>query len=543
MTLRHIGSMVFRTFSLTLTLLLAIGPQAHAAGEPKGSYRLTCSKISVEGDSLTATCKKLSGADQKTTLTNLAACLNDITKDGDIGNIDGNLVCLPDLPKPVPDMVFPESETTVNEWVYNNNVDAIYQHGWQIWAGLTQKVGTVDGTPVRAFETWATPSNMLYRIKSGQLLREMAEPAPSQRPALELGIPRQFRGLPQGQKFKLLGIEDIAQSPVGDTNILVSVAYNPPAAKHAIGNKLFLQSTLDTYLKNGYTEIPNFPNNAITIKPVYKIIPKGTPNGIYTFPGWPGTPNPAIAFPEKDWNSCVYVDIKNPEAGGNGKNIDIGCTGRNEKNTFFLKNFIYHELTEQNARYLKTQLKLKAEPGDYAILVGMHVTTREIKRWTWQTFWWSANAENPYPPSSKKIASMRPLQYLDPASQHYAMAVTYSMVTPAQPITDGQNIGSSVIGYNPHLEAGFDRLVFQIVRPINGFIFNVYGVQTNCMTCHNLALYNPQTDYSANKGANREKPYGTDYYMSLTDPTFNATLKLDFAWSILGVLELDGKSK
>ena len=28
-------------------------------------------------------------------------------------------------------------------------------------------------------------------------------------------------------------------------------------------------------------------------------------------------------------------------------------------------------------------------PGDFAILVAMHVATREVPNWTWQTFWWT----------------------------------------------------------------------------------------------------------------------------------------------------------
>ena len=107
----------------------------------------------------------------------------------------------------------------------------------------------------------------------------------------------------------------------GDTRIFVSVAYNPPAAHHAITNKLFLQSTLNAYLQDGYTEIPNFPDNSITIKPVYKIISKNVTGGIYKFPGWPGTPSPARAFPEEDWDSCVYVDINGIGVGGDA--IDV----------------------------------------------------------------------------------------------------------------------------------------------------------------------------------------------------------------------------
>jgi hypothetical protein len=51
-----------------------------------------------------------------------------------------------------------------------------------------------------------------------------------------------------------------------------------------------------------------------------------------------------------------------------------------------------------------------------------------------------------------------------------------------------------------------------------------YGVQTNCMTCHNLATFNP--------GKAGGTGYGTDFYMSITDPIFDGLLRTDFAWSI-----------
>jgi hypothetical protein len=46
------------------------------------------------------------------------------------------------------------------------------------------------------------------------------------------------------------------------------------------------------------------------------------------------------------------------------------------------------------------------------------------------------------------------------------------MVDPAQPILGGQNVGRSVIGYNPHLEAGFSPKTFQIKRAIHGKTLN-----------------------------------------------------------------------
>ena len=523
---------------------LAIAPLcsfAQAPAYPNGSYSQTCTGISVSANSLKATCRKLNGNTQPTVLDELSTCLNSIARYGDIGNIDGNLVCIPDLPKPDPAFTFPAAEVTINQWVFGGNMDAIHRHGWEIFAGLTHPVGVVDGTPVRAFETWATPRNMIFRMGQNGVLKFAVEStAGGKQSGLDLEIPRQFSAIKAARKPKILSAQEVAASPVGDTNIFVAVSYNPPAAQHAIANKLFLRSTLDALLREGYAELPDFPANSITLKPVYKVIPASTPGGIYTFPGWPGPPNPVIAFPEEAWGACVYVDIKGSGAGGNS--IDSGCKGRNASNTFFLNNFVHQKISKENADFLNAQLGLRNryKEGDYAILVAMHVTSREVKTWTWQSFWWSANPDQPYLPSSAAIAAQRPMAFLDDATRHYAMTVAYSMVTPAQPITGGQSVGEPVFGFNPHLEAGFDPSVFQTQVPIvtpSGPITTQYGVQSNCMTCHNQAMYNPRTDYQSDGGANRQTPYGADYYKAINDPIFAGSLKLDFAWSIIGSMQ------
>ena len=527
--------MITQRLALLFGLLCqTIALPVYSQNVPNGSYKASCSGISVTGDSLTATCKKLGGASQPSTLTNLGACLNSIGHYGDIGNVDGNLICMPDLPRPDPNFVFPKSETQLNQWIYGGNLNQIYQHGWGIWSGLTQQVGRVDGVPVRAFETWAVPSNIIARsaAPTTALLIQNAFATPIKRPSLQLSVPRQFS---HGQKpiaaaINIKSMAAAAATGAPDSNIFVSVAYNPPGAEHVIGNRLFYASTLQQYLKNGYTEIPNFPNNSITIKPVYKVISKDVSNGIYAFPGWPGPnpPDPKKGFPENIWNSCVYVDIKVPSGVG-GESNDPGCKNRAASNTFYLNNFIHSKVSADDAAFLTNQLQINVAEGDYAILIAMHVTSRENKVWTWQTFWWSASGDKPLAPSSSAIASARPLTYLDEAAKHYAMAVAYYTVAPPQPIIGGKNVGSSVYGYNPYLEAGFGPDMFAgISRPINGTVNNTTGIQTNCMTCHNMAAYAP-------KVANG-MPYASDFYMSLADPFFSGTLKTDFSWTMLNAL-------
>ena len=68
----------------------------------------------------------------------------------------------------------------------------------------------------------------------------------------------------------------------------------------------------------------------------------------------------------------------------------------------------------------------------------MHVGTREITNWTWQTFWWDSNPNNPPSPSSKIIADIRPKE-LKGAARNYAMSLAYFMVNPNEP-NEGKNI-------------------------------------------------------------------------------------------------------
>ncbi len=151
----------------------------------------------------------------------------------------------------------------------------------------------------------------------------------------------------------------------------------------------------------------------------------------------------------------------------------------------------------------------------------MNVTNRETERWTWQTFWWSANPQSPNSPSSAAIAKALPKKLTAPAS-HYAMAVAYSMLSPAQPLNGGYNVGSLVPAYNPHLEAGFGTGTFGKTVQVNtptGPVTTDLGVQSNCMSCHGLAGY-----------ATSKSTYVSNFYVPQS--ILNDGLNLDFAWSI-----------
>ena len=93
--------------------------------------------------------------------------------------------------------------------------------------------------------------------------------------------------------------------------------------------------------------------------------------------------------------------------------------------------------------------------GDYAVLVGMHVATREITDWVWATFWWHDK------PDQGPYAQDRPDALKSPW-RNYLMNTTLSMDTPLEPD------GSPKIVFNPYIEGKFAN-----------------GPVSNCMTCHN----------------------------------------------------------
>jgi hypothetical protein len=69
----------------------------HGRGRiPPGSYRESCRHISMQGDVLSALCRRARGRGEQWTALNIRHCV------GDIGNHDGNLVCHGGRPASLP---------------------------------------------------------------------------------------------------------------------------------------------------------------------------------------------------------------------------------------------------------------------------------------------------------------------------------------------------------------------------------------------------------------------------------------------------------
>ena len=154
-----------------------------------------------------------------------------------------------------------------------------------------------------------------------------------------------------------------------------------------------------------------------------------------------------------------------------------------------------------------TSLQDMVKAGNIALLTAMHVTGKEIVNWTWQTFWWSPNPDDPI------FGNDRPRTLPAPWS-NYNMNTAYYMVTPST----AQNGGEPLISYNPYLETNLSGTLTHEVgaaKPIQW-----YGVFSNCMSCHRGAAWQHST-------------YVPNGFVNAGDSVlFKNKAKTDFLWSI-----------
>ncbi|NHN25118.1 hypothetical protein FIA58_005440 [Flavobacterium jejuense] len=412
---------------------------------------------------------------------------------------------------------FPEDSLKIYNWLEKQDKISITNHSWGIWAGLTSKSNQIyEGDTLLVYETWMGVDELAKIAANGG---EKNGYANVKKNRTQLKVPKQFI---HAQLFA-------NKNAIIDTtfSLFETVSYNPQAANFATSNLIFNQSVLDSYkVENGIGKIPDFPQEAITTKPVYF---SGIPdnNGLIRVPVWPGMPNPVEAFGDEDWKTYVYVDIKNRQ---NDKTL-VPVTTENptkeeiEAATCNVDEFINYKLDKEAAAFLNEHQDKGAsrgfKAGDLVLLVAMHVGTKEISNWTWQTFFWSYDSQKPFFPSSESEASLIP-SVITGAAANYSVSSAYAMVWPNQPITGGSDKGATpIIAFNPYLEAGFGADVFSVKNTFKPEF--KYGVQTNCMTCHALAT------------ASGSNGYSTDQYIDMKDDVFfKNQVQLDFAWSIQG---------
>jgi hypothetical protein len=233
------------------------------------------------------------------------------------------------------------------------------------------------------------------------------------------------------------------------------------------------------------------------------------------------------------WNQCVVV-YTTPQA-PTSQFTQTCANGQKPSSYVSVKEFFNFSLNATEAAAIcdiqpdspqpPPKHKCPVQEGDYAVLVAMHMTTREDDNWTWQTFWWNHGQQFPYGAPPESI--VKPFN-------NYAMCTAYSMTTNPPNSLTGQN----VLCYNPYLETGLTAVV---------------GTQSNCMSCHNTAALGnnpnnppapnpPQTGLAYVQGnPNYPSFLNMSDYISPTDPNdsnfyYACNTKTEFSWFLAALV-------
>jgi len=321
---------------------------------------------------------------------------------------------------------------------------AMRQHAW----ALLERVTRPDRTGLPAWESWSP------------LARTFGH---------ETGNVRPFRLVEEPE------VPGVALLQASGEPLLSLVLFNPAADRHIRENGLFRRATLDSINARfdpgtplAQRQIPPFPRDAMAMKTVWAVVREA---GITPISVWDGGDAGEGENPPARWPRTVAVDPSLPGS---------------------LDRFYHVRIAPQDIASVRA-IDPDARPGDYLILLGLHLTTKEIPDWVWTTYWWHDRPdEGPY-------AADRPAALAGPW-RNYLMDVAYSMETPRE--ADG----TPNIAFNPYFE----------VFPA--------GTRSNCMACHQGAVWTAS-------GAPPFLPVTRGARVA-NDPRFAGATRLDFMWSI-----------
>ncbi len=413
---------------------------------------------------------------------------------------------------PVDPAVF-VAEDVVRDWVRRYDEAAVRDHAWRLWAAITaasgQTVSVVDRrgrrvtAPVAVFETWFDEFEV-FRIEPAQAAG-CATPCGAHR----LHPPRQ-RG-------------------AGGPEIVSYNKYNAEFADYVTENRYFGEQTLID-VNAGFARentplaertIAAASPHAIMLKPSYWIAKGHRPT---IMPYWKGpglevagTTEPATPVPST-WTQIVLIDPTGEARPGVPRSVAVSTPDGVKTMTFTdypivgLDRFLWFPLSEQDVRFLKAGnvftlggvALADIEPGDLALLVGMHVMTEELSETgTWQTVWWRPD---PVPEASR---------YVKPPFDSYEIATAYWMTGPD---------GAPRVAYNPYLEAIDAGAIF--LDP------SMLGVKSNCISCHRAAAF-PTLNRDPSEAAMFNGSYYALGQVTGTEPWFAGRTKTNFMWGMV----------
>lgn len=421
-------------------------------------------------------------------------------------------------PVPLPDSpTFPVPTATINAWIAAGDTAAIRGHAWDLWQGMSAASGqTFNGQMLPIWETWAGPNDVFPT-------NQAAVAAGTNGVTLEarLAKPRVIRNFAAPLQFHhAKGVKLGALGTFGNSDVTADNKFNPQAATfidapqpgpnggtYAYNTQAGLNK-LNASWPTGTTPqnrgVNEFPIRAIETKPVFGTVKAA---GLTIQPLWQGpsaSTNPTNPT-QSTWTSCMLISPTGtgPIRPATPAEIASVSTQGTACKTFQwapLSTFYAVRLSASEAKNFAAATGKTVAEGDFAVLLAMHVNTKEIPFWTWQTFWWQPGGDTPNGfPGSKQG---QPATLTGPWT-NYAACTAYDQTT-----TPGST--TMQVCFNPYLETSPGIPA---------------GITSNCMSCHGVAV------------VGNDQPYPADYKKPIaffTDPNYftTQTTHTDFSWAV-----------
>jgi hypothetical protein len=407
------------------------------------------------------------------------------------------------------------------------DVAAQRQHGWRLFAGITQ-LSTKDAGAPPIFHTWYT-------------VEETFDPAPGKRsclaraPAIRLSLPTQLTmelNSPIKTVLRKSGVEvsprfdlDPSSFKLNPNQIIADDHEGVVAFSHVAFNKEMYEFLRDNGLYTR-TQLNQRLDSAVARKP----IPTAPVRGIsLKFSWWPAAPDRVTPLPVWDFDPRFPGDAKNPPTswkrivvvdpiGGlsSPSSVTLGGFAHEKPDVVSINRFYSVRLTDADVQVAMLDPRLKGaaldvlgrelRAGDFMLLTAMHIATREFEPWVFTTFWWTDK------PNVGPLAVDMP-NLVTGVWRNFVMDVSYNINNPKTPNNN------SPVAYSPWLE-----------------LFQLGGTRSQCMACHARAAYGPGVQASFNPPRiSTADPNGFNATPETpTDPNFAlGTLSLDRIWTIL----------
>lgn len=429
-----------------------------------------------------------------------------------------------------PGFNYPGLRAEVQAWADTWNTAKITSKAWDLWAGMTAATEQrSEGSPLPVWETWCGNEEVFSKT-CGKGLR----PARRFHNAVQLGHSGTSSDvrLASFNKFNPPMASYLVKSQAGPGG--ASYDYTQQSSLAAL-NQAWPAGTPIAQRK--VQETPYVPPGAgqqglaaIEIKPVMYLVKQ---SGLSPVPIWAGI-NASVPSSKSDcskgptaachpspnlWTQCALIDPNHP-ASADAAPVpatpeQVAAVPAALLAGFSCKNYIFlplssiyaFKMNEQEAQeFNSAQGNGNAAAGDYAVLTAMHVNTKEIVNWTWQTFWWQPgnNPPNDFPGSKNGMTDK-----VSGLWRNYAMCSAYNQ-------TQGATSKNMTVCFNPFLEtsAGIPD-----------------GMQSNCMSCHGTATVGSTISSSGISTLNYPDGY-TKAINFDTDPRFATFTRTDFSWAI-----------